>query len=566
MRSPRPLVSLAVLAFVVSTAAGCSSKSTAPQTTGTACADKVAAATAALENTLYQEINSSGSRPSDLDFRAASQLYQDALACDGTNADANLGGALVGLLDLTSDPEVYAAFDEWKTYLESHTPFAVPTARSRPLGVPLAFAGGSSSLRLPFELAPWSVLALAPMRMSADDPQISRVQAIFETRVLPRLTLALTRLGVVAARPGYTFTVTPRMQGDEDADPVEIDHSDILALRAACGLLASACHVAVAYDLNVASYDSVGVMLALTPGGSWMKLKPQGASHMGSAGTALSGAVDDLDAAISSIRAETDPQDDDLIKIGPDPRSIADAESIQVHLKDVRATMAAGYTRVDDWDGNPGTPDLPLTIRLGQFFANPVQDWKAEFPAYSVSVMRRPVNVSYPYEADSVTVEVDAPDTLTSGYYYAQYNAWTSNRSISYENYAGESFLHTPMKQLVLDRVAALQANPSWTGDFSGTTYFYGYMTAGHQSIGVSYYASYSLYTSFLYAPVITWNATTFDQWVWPDPTLHGVLPQMASSSQLLSTFGITAARWSQQVELPRSNSGAPLASLRPHR
>ena len=128
------------------------------------------------------------------------------------------------------------------------------------------------------------------------------------------------------------------------------------------------------------------------------------------------------------------------------------------------------------------------------------------------------------------------------------------------------------MKQLVLDRVAALQANPSWTGDFSGTTYFYGYMTAGHQSIGVSYYASYSLYTSFLYAPVITWNATTFDQWVWPDPTLHGVLPQMASSSQLLSTFGITAARWSQQVELPRSRFGsaarqplqpAPVRSIR---
>ena len=298
MRSPRPLVSLAVLAFVVSTAAGCSSKSTAPQTTGTACADKVAAATAALENTLYQEINSSGSRPSDLDFRAASQLYQDALACDGTNADANLGGALVGLLDLTSDPEVNAAFDEWKTYLESHTPFAVPTARSRPLGVPLAFAGGSSSLRLPFELAPWSVLALAPMRMSADDPQISRVQAIFETRVLPRLTLALTRLGVVAARPGYTFTVTPRMQGDEDADPVEIDHSDILALRAACGLLASACHVAVAYDLNVASYDSVWSHAGAHSRRQLDEAQAPGRLHMGSAGTALSGAVDDLDAAI----------------------------------------------------------------------------------------------------------------------------------------------------------------------------------------------------------------------------------------------------------------------------
>src|SRR5262245_15152062 len=424
-----PLPGMMLLLVAVMTGTGCSKDSTSPDS-GSTCDQRLAAAQTALEDALYAEINSDPQRPSDIDFQAAYQRYQEALLCSGTSADANFGAAVLGLLALTSDAQVNAAFDEWKAYLSAHTPFEAPSTRLRPLGVPLGFTSGPTALRLPFDLATVSVLALAQPRRIAADPQLADAQAILETKVLPRLTEALVRLDVVAANPSYRFIVTPKMQGDLGASPVEIDHTDILALRAACGLLASACHVAVSYNINFAAYDSLSMYQALTLGSGWMALRSQGASHMANAGITLSGAVDDLDDAITSLLAENDPQDDDVIKIGPDGVSRAEAESVQVHLDDVRLGLTTGYTRTDDWDQNPGTPDKPLMIRLGQLFTNPVPDWKALFPTYTVAVQKKASRYTENFGYGQPSVDVTAP---AAGYYSGYYSLSAHNHQIDYE-------------------------------------------------------------------------------------------------------------------------------------
>ena len=563
MRRRNPLETLAavvVLALGVSMVISCSKKSTEP-VAGGPCEQKAAQAATALENILYDEINSDPQRPSDIDFQSAYQLYQEALLCDATNSNANFGVAVLGLLALTSDAEVNSAFDEWKIYLDAHTPFEVPATRLHPLGVPLSFAGGPEALRLPFDLASYSVVALAKPHLALADPQLGQAQTILETRVLPRLTQALSRLGVVAANRNYRFVVTPRMQGDVDASPVEIDHTDVLALRAACGLLASFCNVAISYDLNFAAYDSLGLLQALTPGSGWMALRPQGALHMASAGTTLSGAVDDLDAAISSLLAESDPQDDDVIKIGPDGVSAAEAESIQVHLDDVRAGLAQGYTRVDDWDGDFSTPDVPLTIRVGQLFTNPIPDWKALFPAYTPSVTRRSRG-SYPlYAAGSAQADVVAP---SDGSFYASYSLSVQDGQTTYESFSGDEFLRSAVTQTIQDQLQVAQTTPNWTGGFSGFASFNGPLTIGSHTVAIPYQTYTYVATSYAYAPVITWTADTFDEWVWPNPTFNGILPGMGSSSQLLSTFGITAAQWTKQVELAQTGGEARAVRRRP--
>ena len=60
--------------------------------------------------------------------------------------------------------------------------------------------------------------------------------------------------------------------------PIEIDNTDLLALAAACELLASACHVAVAYDFNFAAYDSASLYTAVQQGSPWLALATGGAS------------------------------------------------------------------------------------------------------------------------------------------------------------------------------------------------------------------------------------------------------------------------------------------------
>jgi hypothetical protein len=46
---------------------------------------------------------------------------------------------------------------------------------------------------------------------------------------------------------------------------------------------------------------------------------------------------------------------------------------------------------------------------------------------------------------------------------------------------------------------------------------------------------------------VVTWDAPDFGSWTWPDPTMHGMLPDLHTTSELLNTFGITASQWQQR-------------------
>ena len=50
-----------------------------------------------------------------------------------------------------------------------------------------------------------------------------------------------------------------------------------------------------------------------------------------------------------------------------------------------------------------------------------------------------------------------------------------------------------------------------------------------------------------LYDAVLTWTAASFDEWIFPDPTLNGFLPGMTDAGLKL-LFGITAADWERSV------------------
>jgi hypothetical protein len=548
-RIRNPLAVGLLLVALVAVSSCSKSKTTAP-ITNTVCAQKAQQAKGALEDALYGLINSPTppDQPSDLNFQPVYQLYQDAIACDAGSADAHLGLAVTGLLSLSSDPQVNAAFDAWKTYLQTNTPFETPATRLKPLGVPLTFTSSREAFHLPFDLIPLSTLAVARSSMIGVDPQLDDIQEILETRVLPKLEQARASLSIAAMNPSYTFIVTPRMQGDDGATPVEIDRTDILALRSACSLLEAACNIAVAYEYGFASFDSAGLYLALQPGSGWLALSEHGdgALHLSKAGAVTLGAIDDLQAAITSLLGEADSQDDDVIKIDPRGVTRAEAESLRVYLPLVKQALQTGYTRIDDWDSNPATPDVSLTIRPGTLFANPVPDWKGLLPSYTASVIRRPGRMQYQYETGSMDLNVDIP----AENYYSAGDYINVSGGQETESFYGDEVLRTAVTQVVRDRLNAVKAQPLWAGYFSGSASFSGNLSAGQQTISVPYTSLYTVLTTYQFVPVITWEADSFDQWQWPDPTLHGLLPQMTSTSQLLETFGISANQWNKQVVL----------------
>jgi hypothetical protein len=575
----RPLYpALILLTFALALFTGCSkdnpAKPKAPSDcgglSGSECAaQKVLQANESLEDILYTSLIGDPQRPDDIDVRVPLALYRAALDLDPGNNDAHFGVAVLELLALSTDEEVNAAFDEWKAYLDQHVPFEATNAAAgplRPLGVPLAFSPGRTALALPFEVVARSVLAQARASMTLADPQLARVQAILRDRVLPRLTDARDHLGIVAADVDYRYIVTPRMQGDESASPAEIDRTDILALRAGCGLLAAACHVAVSYELNFAAYDSTSLVQAFQPGSGWLTLRSDGAAHMSDARTALLGSVDDVDAAITSLLAETDNQDDDVIKTDPYDFRRQDLDSIQAHLPDVRDALDGGYTRVEDWDSDPFTPPVSLTFRIGALFTNPVPDWKALFPPYTATARRQTESTSYQGGSGTATKSVTVP---YSTYYDAYYSIYVYNGEMQAPYFYGDESLVAAAQEVMMERLDLAQAQAGWDGSFYGSASFYGNLIAGTQDAAFSWWESYGVATRYVFVPVITWDAATFDQWDWPDPTLHGLLPDMGSSAQLLGTFGITADQWTREVVLDWTDlnlraSHPPLPSLTP--
>jgi hypothetical protein len=261
-------------------------------------------ANSTFEDVLFLELNSDPQQPSDIDFQHPYELYGQAHQADPNNLTARLGVAITGLLVLTTDTEVNAAFDEWKDYLEQHTPFEVTSSRRKPLGIPIGFATGGEALRLPFETVPMMAVAHAGPLFVQADPQLSRVQQILRQRVIPKLVEAAGHLGLVANDPNYVFTITPLMQGDSEATPAEMDQTDVRALRAATSLLTAACRIAVARDLSITSYDEAQLLQALQRDSGWLSLSTDGSTQMSTARTNILDAVSDVDLAITALLGE----------------------------------------------------------------------------------------------------------------------------------------------------------------------------------------------------------------------------------------------------------------------
>jgi hypothetical protein len=544
-----PFVSLVLVLLAL--LSGCSKKdsTTQPAADPSGAAALVNQANTKLGQIIAGQVNAPQT-PSDIDFSEPYGLYQQALAKDGNNLDARFGEAFLGMTMLTVDTEVNAAFAEWANYLSSRSPFEVP-ATPGPLGVPAHLGRGRDVLHLPFEKFVVSQVALTRSVLGAQDPQIRRIQDILEQRALPRLATTLADLQILANNPGWTFVVTPQMQGDPAADPIEIDRTDILAFRAGCGLLASMLDEAVAYNLNFAAYDSSGLVNAFSPGSDWLKFRTNGAARLSDARLSILGAVDDAESSLNSLLAENDPQDDDLIKSDPNFNT-ADQESLRTYFGHVRTAMNGGFQLMGDWDRNTSTPKTLLEIHPAALFNNAPPDWKAMLPGYTAQAVRLPAEMSQQYVYDTKLEGISIP---TDGYYSAGVSHSVSpGYDYSYE-YGGPELLprlHQMMDSLQT-RVASL---PEWAGDFSGSVSYSDYFSAGNQTATVYLYYNYSVAVSHVYAPQITWNANTFGQWTWPDPTFRGLLPGITTTSQLMTLWGIDAGNWQKTMVLGGANGG----------
>jgi len=498
---------------------------------------KTQEANAALEHALYDLINSDPQQPEDIDLSQPYNLYIEALGYSASHVGANFGAGMLEVMMLTRDPEVQAFFDRVKAFVDSGNYFEVqPGAR---------FLGGTVGLSDPiFRLQDLTFPLSVPMKIARrmcrtpddNDPQISELQNLCLSKLMPRMETAVNRLQLVSEDESFIFIVTPLMQGDADEDPLEIDQTEIrftlASLQAAEAMLWHFC----AYNFDINTYDGNGMLAALTLGSSFARLHSEGGARMSSARNAWLAAADDLDRAINFLEHETDYQGDDIIRIDPyDAITQADLDSIKHYLPLIRNALQSSETFALDLDGNDQTPADNVQISLNAFFSSPVQDLKALFPAYTVSLDTQAVDWHYIWDSDSITATVQ----ISSSDYYSWYRYASYDYGQLMWGYDSRPFAAPGWDQAFDAKVQQLRDKPYCYISI----YYSGYLSQGTQTLNDELYYSYDEPTRERYTPRITWQANSFSEWILPNPTFGGLFPGM-TDSRFKQIVGMTADDW----------------------
>jgi len=350
-----------------------------------------------MEDAMYVGINLQIDSVRQLDefsFAESNALFLEALALSPSNDTASIGAAMTGIFLLEDNSRLRALADEVEAWAEDEgtaSPVAMLLAPAMaaigdPMTLPLGFSTGTVQQVARSGMAAVELL-VGPILTHGTPPSVVEAQTVLEEVVRPVLSQALAHL-LGITNSDFTFTVTPRMQGEDpiDADPLELDYTEILTMQAGLEAALAAVDIATAYILTPNPLSVQGVIDAMTPGSTFLTLAPGGASNLADALVRVRSTGALLLAAIDELEAETDDQTDDIIKIDPNccddlqisPEDLADAK---VYIRDILDALS-GPTVITV--GTEEEDQVIFTADARQFFINPITDFKAMLPLYEV--------------------------------------------------------------------------------------------------------------------------------------------------------------------------------------
>ncbi|UCC80043.1 MAG: hypothetical protein JSW64_01415 [Candidatus Zixiibacteriota bacterium] len=487
-----------------------------------------------LADILYDLVNNDNiDHPDSLDFTAAYNLYLEALDSSLYHPGANFGAGLLEVLMLTQDPEFQNAYDRWEEFIDSDAYFLV----DGPLSGPSFFIGPTikiDNVSIPIENS--LNITRSFCRLSLQDyPTIGEVQNILMTNILPRIDFAITCLDRVTDSTDFVFMVTGRMQGDLNEDPVELDLTEIYATLAGLSAVKAAIYQSCSYNLNLQAYSGEEMIQFLSQNSSFLSLNSVGQSRMDLALGALQGAVDYLDAGVQFLKYETDPQGDDLIFIDMDDEFTQEEfDSLENWIPYVRNSLNSSHTFTFEIDG----VDEDIEISLYSFYSSPVQNLKSLFPPYQVTLDTQLVDWQ-----NSISGQTPISATVNVG--SAGYYQWSRSGEFHYGDphyfyeYITEGFSAPGFDSAWNSMVSTMSAHPY----VYMSVWYSGYIQPGQRQIYSEIYYYYSDDALSRYIPKITWDADTFEEWIFPDPTMGGLLPGM-TDSRLKDLLDLTADDW----------------------
>ena len=364
----------------------------------TASAAKVDEARKEIERVLSEIYDAEEIDLDQTDFGEADRLYQEAIAADPRNTEAQFGAAITHILALANNQEIQEVQDSLNVFMgdgdeESYKPIAIT----------------SLDLSRTAEAVPRLPLMSGKMALSGlEDPlTVSDLQKTIDEEIIPAIDYSLERLAIVEANPDFTFTLTPTMLGDEEEDPLEIDLGEAYILDAQLRLLKAVFQVATAYNFD---FDDSGSYRIFEDGSTENILRQivrldktdpdfltlKSAAKMKGAKGLILEAITKMEQGLEAIRQETDDQEDDIISReviddmdgeidlseddGDLPEFFRDIKTVDDALVKIREALEGTVEIEADYDGDEDTPRSTIVFNLGNFFDEPIQDFRKLLP------------------------------------------------------------------------------------------------------------------------------------------------------------------------------------------
>jgi hypothetical protein len=324
--------------------------------------------------------------------------------------------------------------------------------------------------------------------------------------------------------------------GDELADDIEIDQTDMQVVLAGVRIVESLIYIITAYDLDMVSFDDDGILASLNQDTGTMLTLRSGAGL-------FQAAIDDLTDAINNLLSEIDNQDNDLLTLEMlDLDADELAEMRDDILPDIRAAMdQGGFPVVQDWDFDEETDDTSVTVDLNAFFNDPIDDWKQIFPPYDLTIENVPCGTE---EFDSAylseTVTIDVPGYFTDSYVYLSIDVTQFDEIEVDEDDDYFPEFETACLAIVDDILADLNLVSDWSGEMDVYFNASGLTAGATVTIDIYYNYYYTTTDTWLYAPMISFDDAG-DAWfaAIPNPDLNGLLPDFDSGTDYQDLFNI---------------------------
>jgi hypothetical protein len=488
----------------------------------------------ALENVLFSLLNNGAESPQEVDFREPYNLYSQAYAADPNNMDAVFGYALTNMMMINQEQEINQVFEEWNDLLSGNTGLVKSSKLNKPV-----FPTTRKHFEFPQKQLLKTIINFPKVALT-DPPQFNDLQNLIDEYLLPKLDLALEAFDRIDDNPDFVFKVTPRMQGHTNADTLELDLTEVYAMQVMLGMLNSVANMIVAYNVDIWGYDSTEAIAAFSKGGNFLKLR-KGAGPMNNVKNSLYNAMEKMISGMEFLLNESDNQLDDLIR--KDGISQSDIDEAEETFENIKNTIDNPQQFTDDWDENPSTPEETITIDFGQIFDNPIEDLKAKLPDYTITVSGEAL---FPARYRYLNVQENTTVTVSSEGFYSYYRYYYWENGDVYDSGASTSLDESSnIDNLFEDLVDTYSANPAIT-NFYIEIYWLGSLNTGENTISVNFYIEYEEASDYglVYLPSsFEWEAQTFNQWIFPDPTFNGIFPGM-TDSEFKRIFGITENDW----------------------